>query len=213
MLGFVHNFLKGTKKHEKYWKDRKIDWQKDYLSTWNHPHRQMISALLTRFDWGALYEVGCGGGANLVNIVKHFEGKHVGGCDVNADAIELAKNTFAGAHFNISSAEDLMMSDNSTDVILSDMCLIYIKNPKKALQEMHRTTRHYLILSEFHSESWFQRMKLRFTSGYYAHNYKKLLDKYGFCDVELIKMNEKMWPGGNPQKQYGYFILARKSKY
>lgn len=213
MLGYVANFFKTSKSHQQFWRERKIDWHKDYLSTWNHPHRQVISFLLGRFKWGALYEVGCGGGANLVNILKHFKNRQVGGSDINPDAVELARNTFAGGHFNVGSAEDIMMSDNSTDVVLSDMCLIYLKNPSKALKEFHRITRHYLLLSELHSSNWSARMKLRLTSGYFAHDYKKLLEKHGFFNIELIKMTEEMWPGGNPQKTYGYFILAQKAHH
>jgi len=213
MLQLITNWFKTTKKHKKWWEGRKIDWQKDYLDSWNHPHRYFISSLLTRFQWISLIEVGCASGANLMNIVKNFQGKQVGGFDVNAEAIELAKKTFQGAILKVGSVEDMMMSDDSTDVVLSDMCLIYVSNPDKAIKEMKRVTRKYLVLSELHSESWYGRIKLRLTSGYHAHNYKTLLEKHGFYNLQFIKMTEKMWPGGNPQKTYGYFILAQKSKY
>ena len=207
------NFFKTTKYYSKWWVRRKVDWNKDYLQTWKHPHRQFISVLLSRFHWISLYEIGCGGGANLVNIIKTHKGKQVGGSDINADAIEICKSALQGAHLRVGSAEDVMMSDNSTDVVLSDMCLIYISNPNKAIKEMKRVARHYILLSELHSESFYGRMRLRIKSGYHAHNYKKLLEKHGFYNVEFIKMTEEMWPGGNPQKDYGYFILAQKPKY
>jgi len=213
MIGYVAKLFRSTKDHCKYWKDRKIDWKKDYLSTWNHPHRQFISALLSRFEWGSLFEVGCGGGANLVNIVQKHKGRSVGGSDINKDCIQLATETFEGGRFSVGSAEDVMMSDNSTDVVLSDMVMIYVSNPNEAIKEMKRVTRHYLLLSELHSESLYGRIKLKLTSGYNAHNYKKLLTKHGFTNIEFIKMTEEMWPGGNPQKTYGYFILAQKTKY
>lgn len=213
MISYVANWFKTTKKHTKYWKQRDIDWNKDYLQSWSHPHRYFISTLLTRFNWMSLLEVGCASGPNLLNIIKNFEGKQVGGIDISEDAIKVAKETFQGAFLKVGSAEDIMMSDDSTDVVLSDMCLIYVKNPNEAIAEMKRVTRKYLLISELHSTSWYGRIKLRITSGYHAHNYKKLLERHGFYNLQFIKMTEKMWPGGNPQKTYGYFILAQKSKY
>jgi ubiquinone/menaquinone biosynthesis C-methylase UbiE len=213
MISFVRNWFKTTKKHTQYWQNRIMDWDKDYLSSWNHPHRQFLSILLTRFPWMSLLEVGCASGPNLLNIVKNFQGKQVGGIDISEDAIDLAKKTFQGAFLKVGSVEDIMMSDNSTDVVLSDMALIYVSNPNKAIKEIKRVTRKYVLFSELHSESWYGRMRLRLTSGYHAHNYKKLLTKHGFYNLEFIKMTEKMWPGGNPQKDYGYFILGQKSKY
>ena len=213
MISYARNLLKGTKKHTEYWKGRSIDWKKDYQATWNHPHRQFISALLTRFDWSSLFEVGMGGGANLVNISQAFKGKHLGGSDINEESVQLARDTFNGGHFKVGSVEDIMMSDKSTDVVMSDMCLIYVANPDKAIKEIKRVTRRYILLSELHTESIYGRIKLRLTSGYHAHNYRKLLEKHGFFNLEFIKMTEKMWPGGNPQKTYGYFILAQKPNH
>ena len=120
-----------------------------------------------------------GPGANLLNIIKHHKNKQVGGFDVNPEAIELASQTFKGAMLKVGSVTDIMMSDSSTDVMLSDMCLIYVNDIDKALKEMRRVTRKNgrIILCELHSESLFDRIWLRITSGYYAHDYRKLLKK------------------------------------
>jgi ubiquinone/menaquinone biosynthesis C-methylase UbiE len=104
------------------------------------------------------------------------------------------------------------MSDDSTDVVLSDMTMIYISNPDKVMREIKRITRRYVVFCELHSNTLWGKIKLRFTSGYHAHNYKKLLTKHGFKDIQIVKMPADAWPGGNPQKDYGYFIKARKPK-
>lgn len=200
-----------SNKWEQWWKNRKIDWNKEYLATWNHPHRDLISAALSRFYWMSLIEVGCGAGANLVNILHHFKDKQLGGVDINPEAIALAQKTFNGGIFKVNPVHNIMMSDDSTDIILSDMCLIYY-SPRKvhaAIEEIKRVARNYIILCEFHHISWWQRLKLRLTSGYYAHNYFELLDKHGFGDIEVFKIPEEYWPGGNPQKTFGYIIKAR----
>src|SRR3990167_8142383 len=119
-------FFRSTNHHKKYWRYRKINWKNSYSSTWNHPHRALISAVLKGFNWLSLIEVGCGSGANLINIVKVFPGRQVGGVDVNPDAIAEAQKSFNGGFFKVCSGDDIMMSDDSTDAVLSDMCLIYV---------------------------------------------------------------------------------------
>lgn len=200
--------FRNTKDHSRYWQERRIDWKVSYLDTWNHPHREMISWALTKYNWISLIEVGVGGGANLVNICKHFKGKQLGGIDVNADAIELTKKTFGGGYFKIGTVEDIMMSDDSADVVLSDMTLIYVSNIDKAIGEIKRIARSHIILCELHSSRLYDRIKLKWTSGYHAYNYKKLLEKHGFEDIEFTKIPPEVWDG-RPQKPFGYIITAK----
>jgi len=206
--------MKTTNQHKKYWKDRKIDWKTSYLDTWNHPHRKLIIAALRGFHWVSLMEVGVGGGANLYNILKNFKGKQIGGIDVNKDAIELAQKTFNGGLFKVNSADDIMLSDNSTDVMLSDMTLIYVSPLQimSYLKEIKRVARNYIVLCEFHSDSWWNRLALKINTGYNAHNYRKLLTKLGFYDIFTYKLKEEDWPGGNPQKTFAYLIIAKVPK-
>ena len=197
-----------TKEHSNYWRTRKIDWKTSYLDTWSHPHRNMISQILSRFNWISLIEVGMGGGANLINISKHLKGKQLGGIDVNQDAVDLVMKTFNGGHFKIGSVDDIMMSDDSADVVLSDMTLIYVSNINKAISEIKRIARRYVVLCELHSASLYDRIKLKWTSGYHAYDYKKLLEKHGFEDIQLIKIPPEVWDG-KPQKPFGYIIIAK----
>lgn len=205
------NLLKTTKKHKEWWSRRKIDWKKEYLDTWKHPHRKLIVGILKGIPWLSLLEIGCGSGPNLVPIIKEMPGRQVGGVDINEDAIKLAQETFQGGFFKVNSADDIMMSDKSVDIILSDMALIYVGRTEidNYVKEMKRLARNYVLLCEFHSKSWWNRLSLRLNSGYNAYNWEKLLKKHGFRDVALYKMKESDWPGGNPQKTFGYIILAK----
>lgn len=210
MIGFGRN----TQYWTKWWADRKIDWKVSYTDTWNHPHRTLISWVLGKFPWVSLLEVGCGSGANIINIIKHHKGKQVGGIDVNPDAIKLAKETFEGAYLKVGSVEDIPMSDKSTDIILSDMTLIYI-GPRRidgALKELRRVARDRVVLCEFHVKSPWQRFKIWRESGYHAHNYQKLLEKHGFYDIILYKLPKEAWPGGY-QEKHGYIITAKVPKH
>lgn len=204
-----------TKQHKQVWlnwlgRTTEQYWQ-EYISTWNHPHRFVISNALRSINWTSLMEVGCGSGPNLANILQHHKGKQVGGVDINPKAIEVAGKTFRGGMFKVGSAEDILISDKGTDVILSDMTYVYVGPFKirKYLKEARRVAREYVILCEFHETNWFRRQKLRLNSGMHAYDYKKLLESLDFYNVSLYKM-----PKFEEDNDYSFrwLIIARVPK-
>lgn len=202
-----------TKRHKKYWAERKIDWDQAYTSTWDHPHRKYIVEALKSFRWFSLWEVGCASGPNLIKIAKELPNRQLGGSDVSADAIETARKTFVGGRFKVESVEDMLLSDDSVDVVLSDATLIYIDPSKidKAMHEITRVARERILLCEFHSKSWWKRWKWRLKSGYNAYDYEKLLEKHGCYDIKMWKIPESVW-GGEGWGKFGYIIMARITK-
>lgn len=205
--------LKTTEDHKKYWRDRKIDWNTQYLQTYNHPHRQLIMWALQSMPWVSLWEVGCGPGANLVRIAKEMDNKQLGGSDVNADAIDLAKKTFKNGLFHVESVEDMLLSDSAVDVVLSDAALIYIgpTKIKKTIKEMVRIARNHIVLCEFHGTSWWKRLWLRLTTGYNAYNYESLLEEAGCYDIQMVKITDEFW-SGFPWSTWGYIIKCKVPK-
>lgn len=198
--------------HKKYWKNRVIDWNTSYFQTANHPHRWLITEWLKTFRWQSLWEIGVGGGANIYAVLKQFPGSRLGGNDINPDAIEFCKKTFKGGIFEVSSCEDMLLSNKSCDVILSDVTLIYV-NPfkiRKVLRELKRIARHRVVLVEFHSNKWYRRLWLRLTSGYWGYDYKELLKKEGFYDILKFKIDSKFYPGASKiHDEFAYLISAR----
>lgn len=202
--------LKSTKKHADYWRNRKIDWKEAYQSTVDHPHRSLIVWMIKNIPFVSLWEVGCGGGANLIKIVKELPGKQVGGSDVNEDAIKLCRETFQNGLFHVEEGNNLMMSDKSVDLILSDMCLIYVDplHIDSYLKEFKRVGRSYIVLCEFHSKSWWKRQKARW-GGYHIYDYQKRLEKLGFYDIMCQHIPEKMWPGTDNNTEFRTIISAK----
>ena len=207
-------FFRTTNTHKEYWRQRKIDWKVSYSDTWTHPHRQLIVEVLSQFRWKSLIEIGCGSGANLIKIVQSFQGVQVGGMDINKDAIELASKTFTGAHFGVGSGDNIMMSDKSTDCVLVDAVYIYVGSfqIRKYIREAKRIARNYIVLCEFHSESWWNRLALKINTGYNAYDYKKLLESEGFYDVVITKIPKEAW-SGTPWQEFGYILVAKIPTY
>jgi len=204
-----------TSSRKKWWKERKINWEHDYLSTFSHPHRALIVAALQSFNWISLWEIGVGGGANIMRILRDFQvtperPRQLHGSDVNPDAVAFCQKTFTGGKFRVESAEKLFMSDKSVDVTLSDATLIYLGPGKiqKAIKELVRVSRQRIVLCEFHGTSLWKRWLLRLKTGYNAYNYQKLLEDAGCWDIQIVKMPEQLW-AGFPWQPWGHVIVAR----
>ncbi len=214
LINFLGMRILTTKDHKKYWTERKIDWKEAYFSTWNHPHRALIIQALKSFRWFSLWEVGVGAGANLARIVHDLKfDKQLGGSDINSDAIEVAQKMFTGGHFHVEASDDLLLSDNSVDVMLTDAHLIYYgpTQIKKVMKEMLRVTRHHIVIFEYHERSFWKRIWIRLTTGYNAYNYKKLLESFGCYNVQIVKMPPEFWPDTGWQK-WGHIMIAQIPK-
>lgn len=203
-----------TKNHLNWWKNRKIDWKESYLDTWNHPHRRCITGILRTLHWLSLVEIGCGPAPNLIAILKEFKGVQLGGVDVNPEAIALAKKTFNDGLFKVCSGDDVMLSDKSTDVSLTDMCLIYVGPRKihKYIEEMKRISRNYVVLCEFHSSNPLRRLWIKLGTGHHAYNYFKLLSKHGFYDIMSYRFTEEDWPDSPKYNNIRHIFVARVPK-
>lgn len=142
-------------------------------------------------------------------------GRQVGGVDINPDAIEYAQKRFKGALLKVNAGDDIIMSDQSTDVMLSDMYMIYVSPMKmtKQLAEFKRLARSFVVMFEFHSTSFWQRLVVKWREGYNVYDWPKLLEKNGFDDIQIYKISKEAWPESDLQQKYGYIIVARTPKY
>lgn len=204
-----------TQKWTNWWARRKIDWKVHYLNP-NHPHRLLIVETLKGLEWGCVIELGCGAGANLMAILKAMPGRkvQVGGIDINPDAIALAEKMFIGGLFKVGSGDDVMLSDKASDVILTDMYMIYITPNRmaKQLTEIKRLARNYVVMCEFHSESWWERLALKWREGYNMYDWRKLLEKHGFYGINLYKIPKEFWSESDLQQKYCHIIVAKVPK-
>ena len=208
----IKGLFKTTNWQRKYWKNRKINWEESYMTP-EHPHRQLIIDALKGFGFfKSVLEVGCASGANIYKIKQNFSYVDVGGIDWNADAIETAKKFLPRATvLQVGEAQDIYISSGGADIILSDMCLIYLskKDFKKALKEFKRVARVGIVLCEFHRKNWLERLGVKILTGYNAYDYGRELKRLGFYDITIRKVTEEEWPKGEPQKTFCNIITAR----
>ena len=169
--------------------------------------------MLKSFPWLSLFEIGCGPGANLVRITKEIPGKQIGGIDINPEAIELAQKTFTGSLLKVGSADNILLSDDSVDVVLSDMTLLYVApwDIGRYVEEMNRIGRKKIVLCEFHSDNWVRRV-ISHIKGRHAYNWIKLLGKHGFRDIVVIPLKEEHWSGSSKENPKRHIIVATITK-
>src|SRR3990167_5836020 len=187
----IKGILKTTSWHRKWWKARKIDWNQAYMNP-AHPHRQLIVDKLKGFGiFRSVLEVGCAAGANLYKIKQNFPGSDVGGIDWNADAIEEAKRMLPKASvLQVGEADDIYISSKGADIVLSDMCFIYLSKAifQRAIREAKRVARVGIIFCEFNETHWLKRLAIKLSTGYNAYDYRKELERAGFHDIEIQKL-------------------------
>ena len=199
---------KTEQEHLSYWSTRKMDWKAAYLDTWNHPHRQMIVDALRGFQFDSVLEVGCAAGANLFRIHREFPKVRLSGTDVNAHAIDVARHFLTG-DLRVGTLAQAAFPDQCADVVLTDMVLIYVTEIDKTLAEIRRLARKHIVLCEFHSQRPWERAALKLGTGYRARDYPALLQRHGWRGIGATKIPRELWPGGRPQRRFGYVITAR----
>jgi SAM-dependent methyltransferase len=97
-------------------------------------------------DGTTVLDVGCGFGLESLRLARLVQpGGKVAGIDKSADFIADAKARAAEAKlaidFRVGDAEALPFADASFDVARAERVLVYLPDPKRALQEMRRVTR------------------------------------------------------------------------
>lgn len=123
----------------------------------------------------------------------------VRGVDVRMDDID----------FKVADATELPFHGDSFDLVMTDAFLLYMGKDKieRVLREMRRVGYNRFVFSELHDDSWVGRLNLRIRekNRYYAYDYRKLLSKYFFKEINLFKIEG--W-GANLWDNYGYVITS-----
>lgn len=94
-----------------------------------------------------ILDAGCGEGFTLNKLRENGIGKKIEGIEYEKDAIEFGKKLFPDLVIKQASIYELPYKDNSFDLIICTEVLEHLEEPAKALQEMLRVTKKYLILS------------------------------------------------------------------
>lgn len=112
----------------------------------NNFYSSLISSIKSlRVD--SILDAGCGEGFTMNKLTQLKIGKKIEGVEYSKESIDFGKKLFPKLLFRQGSIYELPYKDNSFDLIICTEVLEHLEYPSKALREMLRVTKKYLILS------------------------------------------------------------------
>ncbi len=95
----------------------------------------------------SILDAGCGEGFTMDKLLKSDVGKKIEGIEYSKDALSFGKKLFPDLIFKQGSIYKLPYKDNSFDLIICTEVVEHLDTPAKALKEMLRVSKKYLIIS------------------------------------------------------------------
>ncbi|MCL5019069.1 MAG: class I SAM-dependent methyltransferase [Patescibacteria group bacterium] len=103
--------------------------------------------MISKKQVDSILDVGCGEGFTLNRLKENGIGKKLEGIEYKKEAIELGKKTYPDIKITEGSIYNLPYKDNSFDLVLCTEVLEHLDDPSKALEELIRVSKKYLVLS------------------------------------------------------------------
>lgn len=112
-------------------------------------YKQMLRDL-TDLPINSILDAGCGEGFTLDRLLKANIGSNLTGVDHSRAAVNLGKELFPGFDLKVGDIYNLQFDDDSKDLVICTEVLEHLEYPRKALGELVRVSRKYLVLSVPH---------------------------------------------------------------
>ena len=106
-----------------------------------------IFELLRGYQISTVLDAGGGEGFTLDRFVKAKVGKKLICVDNSKEVITLGKEIFPNLDLRVGNIYNLAFRDNSFDLVVCTEVLEHLTEPRRALKEMIRVSKKYLILS------------------------------------------------------------------
>lgn len=94
-----------------------------------------------------ILDAGCGEGFTMDKLSKNGIGEKIEGIEYSKGVINLGKKLFPNLTFKDGSIYDMPYKGNSFDLVVCTEVLEHLEQPARALQEMLRVSKKYLIVS------------------------------------------------------------------
>lgn len=107
----------------------------------------------------SILDVGCGEGFTLDRLQKENIGKTLEGIDYVDEAIQIGRKVHPKLVLKKGNVYDLQYKSNTFDIILCTEVLEHLDDPKKALKELLRVSKKYVLLT-VPNEPWFTFMRI-----------------------------------------------------
>ena len=113
-----------------------------------------INEMLQGIEFYSTLEIACGLGYSAQHLRQIMTGKHFEASDIDFNQIEQAKQRNPKMRIMNESVYNLKRQNNSFDLIVALEVLEHLTEPNKALEEIHRVTSKYCLLSVPREPLW-----------------------------------------------------------
>ena len=111
-----------------------------------------VLELLGSIEYGSVLEVGCGPG-DLATRILPPQVDYLG-IDIDEAEIETARNRYPQLTFQVGSAYELPLESNSFDLVIACEVLEHLEDPAKALAEIDRGAKRWVLVSVPWEPTW-----------------------------------------------------------
>ena len=171
----------------------------------------LVATLTGLTDVKLLLEVGCFFGWRLAQVAQALPQAAVIGADLVLEGLRVAKTTGRMACLVNADATRLPFHSNAVDCVYTVACLTHIpeRAVKRALDEMQRVTRRYLVLIEIYDRlmRFPERLRTWAWRDGFCHAYERLLTREG---LRRIRMEGLCDADGHPRLTL--FVYAKTSE-
>jgi len=112
-----------------------------------------IALFLRSIHFNSLLDAGCGEGVVLASILDEFQMGYCG-LDLDYDRVHFASMEMTGSMFVNGDAQRLPFSEGSFDLVLLLEVLEHVGDPERVLEEVHRVSGKYLLVSVPNEPWW-----------------------------------------------------------
>jgi len=113
-----------------------------------------IENILYGIDYQNVLEAGCGEGRIADFLYRNRQDIQLDAFDISEKVIEQAKKNYPYIHFSTGSIYDIRSPDGSYDLVVASEVLEHLENPEKAMKELLRVSKRYVLATVPHEPIW-----------------------------------------------------------
>lgn len=119
-----------------------------------HRYLDTAAALVAPLDVQSMMDVGCGEGHFLAHLRSVKPEAHTLGVDLSTQMVSGASERYPDIQFRQESAYHLNAEDSSVDLVVAADLLQHVSDPQRALREISRVARKFVLLSVPREPLW-----------------------------------------------------------
>ena len=115
---------------------------------------ETVARLVRPLEIASVLDVGCGEGHLLAHLHVVKPEVRCTGIDISERIVEEARATYPALHFEVGNVYGLDLPDRSHDLVVAADLLQQLHDPQRALRELTRVSRRYVLLTVPREPLW-----------------------------------------------------------